>query len=103
MEERALARSLARSAEAHLARARGDPTAALGILERNDFTPPLERMAVSPFFAGSLDRYLRAELLRELNRPAEALSWYVSLSDGPDILFWAAAARRERELRANMR
>jgi tetratricopeptide (TPR) repeat protein len=97
-EDRDFARSLARSAAAHWARATGDFEGALEILEKNDFTPPLERIAVSPFFAGSLDRYLRAELLRELNRTEEALAWYRSLSEGPDILFWSAAAQRQREL-----
>jgi hypothetical protein len=97
-EGRGFARSLAGSVEAHAARSRGDFVGALQILERDDFTPPLEHIAVSPFFAGSLDRYLRGELLRELDRPAEALDWYRSLWDGPDILFWTVAAQRQREL-----
>jgi hypothetical protein len=59
---------------------------------------PLERIAGSPFFAQALDRYLRAEVLRELGRNEDALRWYASLSEGPDILFWAAAHQRQNEL-----
>jgi DNA-binding SARP family transcriptional activator/TolB-like protein len=99
-EGRELVTSLLRSVDAHRAWARGDAAEALRILEQQRATAPLERIALSPFFALSLDRYLRAEALRALGRPREALRWYSSLIDGPDILFWAPAQRRRREVLA---
>jgi tetratricopeptide (TPR) repeat protein len=35
----------------------------------------------SPFHAGVLERYLRADLLRELGRDEDALAWYASLGE----------------------
>jgi tetratricopeptide (TPR) repeat protein len=59
---------------------------------------PVERVALSPFFARALDRYLRAEILERLGREEEAMRWYRSLVEGPDLLFRAAAHHRLGEL-----
>jgi DNA-binding SARP family transcriptional activator len=102
-EGRGLVTSLLLSVEAHRAWTRGDAVEALRILEQQRTTAPLERIAFSPFFALSLDRYLRAEALRTLGRSREALRWYTTLTDGPDVLFWAPAQRRRQELLALIR
>jgi class 3 adenylate cyclase/tetratricopeptide (TPR) repeat protein len=94
--------SLRLSVEAHRAARAGDSARALRLLEGDRLKAPLERVALSPFFAQALDRYLRAELLTTLGRPEEALRWYASLSDGADLMFWAAAHRRQSELLTRM-
>lgn len=98
LEGREFVETLLVSVEAHRAAWRGDPAAALRMLQAEQFAAPLERVALSPFFARSPDRYLRAEALLALGRREEALRWYASLTDGPDILYWAAAHQRQGEL-----
>jgi tetratricopeptide (TPR) repeat protein len=90
------------SVAAHRAHRDGDPERALRLLDEVDLNAPVGRVSLSPFFARSLDRYLRAEALRALNRPQEALPWYASLSDGADLLFWAPAHERQGELHAQL-
>lgn len=90
--------SLANSVAAHRAWLNNDPATALRILEADAPRIPLERIALSPFFSRALDRHLRADALAALGRIDEALAWYASLTEGPDLLFWAPALRREAEL-----
>ena len=94
--------SLRRSVDAHEAARAGDSARALQLLEGDGLRAPLERIALSPFFAQALDRYLRAEVLASLGRHDEALRWFASLSDGSDLLFWAAAHRRQSDLLTRM-
>ena len=97
-EGREFGSSLLASVEAHRAARRGDLERALRLLDERPMHASLERIALSPFFARSLDRWLRAELHQRLGRHEEALRWYASLTDGPDILFWAPAHQRQADI-----
>jgi DNA-binding SARP family transcriptional activator/Flp pilus assembly protein TadD len=57
-------------------------------------------VGVVPFYAQGTERYLRAELLRELGRNEEALSWYGSFGQHSafDRVYLAPAHRRMGEL-----
>jgi tetratricopeptide (TPR) repeat protein len=76
-----LAQALALGVRALVVRSRGHPEAALQLLERIQAPARREEVSQSPFHAGVLERYLRADLLRELGRDEEALAWYASLGE----------------------
>jgi tetratricopeptide (TPR) repeat protein len=76
-----LAQALALGVRALVARSRGYPEAALQLLERIQAPARREEVSQSPFHAVALERYLRADLLRELGRDEEALAWYASLGE----------------------
>jgi tetratricopeptide (TPR) repeat protein len=97
-EGKELGAALFNSVAAERAARDGDREQALRLLDEVPLRAPLERIALSPFFARSLDRWRRAELLEALGRHDDALRWYRSLTDGPDLLFWAPAHRRQAEL-----
>jgi tetratricopeptide (TPR) repeat protein len=75
-----LARDLSLSLRAQAARARGDLEVALGLLEQVRGTGTVYNRAMgSPIRGRSYERYLRADLLRQLGRHEEALRWYAVL------------------------
>jgi tetratricopeptide (TPR) repeat protein len=76
-----LAQTLALGVRALVARSQGDPEAALRLLERIQRPARREEVSQSPFHAVALERYLRAELLRELGRDEESLAWHASLGE----------------------
>ena len=82
-EAEELARRLAGTLQASILWGRDDPASALRELEEL----PVEsqnRMGLvinSPFYSRVYERYLRAELLREVGREEEALRWYGSLEE----------------------
>ena len=90
--------ALSRSIEAHRAWRGRNAERTLQLLEGEELRAPLELIALSPFYAQALDRYLRAQASAAMNRPEEARRWYASLIDGPDLLFWSAAQRSLDEL-----
>jgi tetratricopeptide (TPR) repeat protein len=95
----ALTLALSQSVDAHLAHSQGDLARALTALEAIGYFPPFEFISVSPFYSRALDRWLRGEILRETDRPEEALDWYATLSDGwGEFLFAAPAHLRQAEI-----
>ena len=66
---------------------RGDPAAALAELERSRLKSPVRYYQYSPFYKELLERYVRAELLHELGRDADALRWTSSFGTGWGIDF----------------
>jgi len=80
-EDDNLAQVLALGVRAMVARSKGDPKSALQLLEQIRRPARREEVSQSPFHALALERYLRAELLRELGRDEEALVWYASLGE----------------------
>jgi tetratricopeptide (TPR) repeat protein len=98
-EER-LAETLALGMRALIARSQGHPEAALQLLERIRQPARREEVSQSPFHAVALERYLRADLLRELGRDEEALGWYASLGElSPfELVFLAPSHLRQAEI-----
>ncbi len=77
----ALVERMERTLHAHLRRLRGDPAGALAALE-GARTDVWYQLAVgSPVFAGTGERILRAELLAECGRPAEAVGWLEAIGE----------------------
>ncbi|MCI0434604.1 MAG: hypothetical protein L0271_13335 [Gemmatimonadetes bacterium] len=76
-----LAGDLARSLRAQLQRQAGDPARALATLEGARMETWYGQTLASPFYAQVLERFLRAELLVELNRETEALDWYAHIAE----------------------
>jgi serine/threonine-protein kinase len=75
-----LARDLALGVRARLAAVRGETETALGFLERAGMESRCTCIVLqSPFYMYTAERWLRAELLQQLERYEEALRWYDSL------------------------
>jgi tetratricopeptide (TPR) repeat protein len=81
--------------QAAIARAEGRPEDALRILERSHPRLWFQLTVASPFFSLASQRYLRAELLREVGRLEEAAGWYRSIAErSPYELIYAGPAQR---------
>jgi tetratricopeptide (TPR) repeat protein len=90
-----LARSLEVELRATIARAEGRPEEALTLLERSRPELWFQLTVASPFFSLASQRFLRAELLNEVGRTAEAVGWYASIAErSPYELIYAPPARR---------
>jgi serine/threonine protein kinase/tetratricopeptide (TPR) repeat protein len=76
-----LAASLARSVRAQVARDRGKPSEALGLLEQSHLATPYVQGVASPFISGTYDRFAHGGLLDSLGRFEEALRWYGSFGE----------------------
>jgi hypothetical protein len=98
--EGTLPRDLAQGVRGSIAAARGDDAAALAAFDAMPERSSLERIANSPFFALTLERWSRAELLRAAGRSAEAAGWYESIGEWrPDIPFVIVSLLRVGQLR----
>jgi hypothetical protein len=87
--------SLTVELQAAVARAQGAPSVALDILERSRPRLWFQLTVASPFFSLASQRYLRAELLREVGRLEEAAGWYRSMAErSPYEIIYADPARR---------
>jgi DNA-binding SARP family transcriptional activator len=90
-----LAGSLDVELRATIARAEGRPEEALTVLERSQPELWFQLTVASPFFSLASQRFLRAELLNEVGRTAEAAGWYASIAErSPYELIYAPPARR---------
>ena len=98
-EPRAIATGFAHSLRGHLLAARGRREEALAELERGRLVAN-EGFLDSPIGSQALDRWQRAELLRELGRDDDALRWYQTLSETSlsHQLYRAPAALRVAEI-----
>jgi DNA-binding SARP family transcriptional activator/tetratricopeptide (TPR) repeat protein len=90
-ERAAFGLELASSVRAHAAAARGDLAGAEALLRDLAPNAPTERIMISPFFARTPDRWLRATVARRRDDPEAALRWLGSLADGYDFLYAARA------------
>jgi hypothetical protein len=88
------------SVRASVAAADGKPDEALALLERPRAELWYQHTVTSPFFSRAYDRYLRAELLRECGRSAEALRWYATLGESSpyELVYLAPAHLRQGQL-----
>jgi len=100
----ALAADLALSLRAQAEHAAGRREEALALLEatRPERDVWYQLTIVSPFYARTLERYTRAELLRELGRHEEALGWYASIAERSpyELVYVAPAHLRQAEIHA---
>jgi DNA-binding SARP family transcriptional activator len=87
---------LERSLEAALHELKGDFEAALASLAGTREEVWFQLAVASPFYAGGLERWRRAELLARLGRQQEARGWFGSIAERSpwEIVFREAAARR---------
>jgi serine/threonine-protein kinase len=76
-----LVRNLTVELDAAIARARGRPKEALARLERARPELWFQLTVASPFFSLASQRFLRARLLEETGRTAEAAGWYRSMAE----------------------
>ena len=100
-----LARDLAYGVRARLAASRGDPAAALALLERMRMEARCTLIVMqSPFYSYTAERWLRAELLERLERDEEALRWYESLvqSSVYDLVYLAPASLHQGRIRERL-
>ncbi len=80
-DREALAADLALSVRAAGARERGDVEGAIALLDRARGEVCFYLTLWSPFYSQALERFVRAELLHEAGRPADAVAWYRSFAD----------------------
>jgi DNA-binding SARP family transcriptional activator len=94
-----LGRDLALTLRAELAHRRGSPEQALALLNARSRAPSLGA-ATTVLGSGAYERYLRADLLRELGRLDEARAWYESMGQTavPELPFLGPAELRLAQL-----
>lgn len=95
-----LAKNLALGIRAQTARWQGRREAALELLAQIRPTARREEVSQSPIYALTLERYLRADLLRELGRGEEALAWYASMAQlsSFELVFLGPSHMRRAEI-----
>jgi DNA-binding SARP family transcriptional activator len=97
-ERRAVTAAWATSIRARIAAREGRTADAVPQLASARADVPLELIAISPFFSRSFDRYALGELLRELGRDEEALTWFQTLTEGHELMMVAPAHLRMAEI-----
>jgi hypothetical protein len=95
----ALLQHLGRTLDAEILRARGDGAAALAVLEQGRLDVWFQYAVASPFYAGTFERFLRAELLAAAGRLPEALRWWGAIAERSpfELPFLAPAFRCEAD------
>jgi DNA-binding SARP family transcriptional activator len=89
--------SLRRGLAASLTRSERGAPEALAVLGRPSAELWYQATVISPFLSLAHERFLRAELLHETGRDAEALGWYGSIAErSPFELAYAAPAQLRR-------
>lgn len=89
--------NLVRSIEARLAQIDGRPAEALAHLRGMHTDLWFQLTVASPFYGQAHDRFLCADVLRELGRDEEALGWYGAVAErSPFELVYAAPAHLRR-------
>ena len=93
-----LVQHLGRALHAEILRAKGDVAGALAVLEQGQHDVWFQYAVASPFYAGTFERFLRAELLEAAGRLPEALRWWASIAERIpfELPFLAPALRRQR-------
>jgi serine/threonine-protein kinase len=95
-----LPEDLAFGVMAYVAMLRGESAAGLEQLERAQMQSFYQNAFQSPFYSGSLQRYLRAMLLEDVGRLDDALRWYGSFEQVSmyDLVFLAPSQLRRAEI-----
>jgi len=94
-----LAAHLLRGARARILRAEGRPADALSELESARSESWFQLTVASPFFSQAFERFMRAELLQELGREADAERWFASMAERSpyELIYGGQGGRRQRE------
>ena len=92
----ALLEHLGRTLHAELLLARGLEVEALAVLEQQRLDVWFQYAVSSPFYAGTFERFLRADLLSRAGRIPEAISWWESIAERTpfELPFQAPSLRR---------
>jgi tetratricopeptide (TPR) repeat protein len=77
----ALLEHLGRTLHAELLLARGLEAEALAVLEQGRLDVWFQYAVASPFYAGTFERFLRADLLTRAGRVPEAIRWWESIAE----------------------
>ena len=95
----ALLQHLGRTLDAEILRARGDTAAALAVLEQGRLDVWFQFAVASPFYAGTFERFLRADLLAAAGRVPEALRWWGAIAERSpfELPYLAPALRRQAD------
>lgn len=95
-----LAEQLARTLDAETLRLLGRPADALAALERLRTDVWFQFAVGSPFYAGTYQRFLRAELLEDLGRPDESSRWWRTIAQRSpyEVIFEREATARADRL-----
>ena len=95
----ALLQHLSRTLDAEILNARGDPAAALAVLEQGRLDVWFQFAVASTFYAGTFERFLRAELLWAAGRVPEALRWWGAIAQRSpfELPFLAPSLRRQAD------
>jgi tRNA A-37 threonylcarbamoyl transferase component Bud32/TolB-like protein len=95
-----LALELAHGLRAQVALAKGQPDSGLAALEADRIEGWYELTFVSPFYSGAMERFTRAELLRQKGRGEEALGWYHGLGENTmqELVFLGPATLAEARI-----
>ncbi len=95
----ALLEHLGRTLHAELLLARGLASDALAVLEQGRLDVWFQYAVSSPFYAGTFERYLRADLLARAGRVPEAIRWWESIAERTpfELPFQAPSLRRIAE------
>lgn len=98
----ALVANLARGLEARIAAGEGRPEDAIRALEAARPELWFQLTVASPFFSLASERWLRAELLREVGRTEEAAGWYGAIAERSpyELVYAGPAGRRLAEIGA---
>lgn len=76
----------------------GEDSVAVGLLRSAKADVPLWLISISPFFSRSFDRFALGELLRRLDSPDQALTWFRTLTDGHELALVAPAYLQMAEI-----
>jgi hypothetical protein len=99
-----LARELAQGLRAQSALANGRSDSALAALEALRIEGWYELTFVSPFYSGAMERFTRAELLREKGRGEEALGWHRGLGQNTtqELVFLGPATLAQARIQRSL-
>lgn len=98
-----LVEQLVRTLDAAILRAEDRWAEALAVLERLQHDVWFQFAVGSPFFAGGMTRFLRADLLETAGRTAEAIGWWETMAQRSPYELVFATAARDRAAAARLR
>jgi serine/threonine protein kinase/Flp pilus assembly protein TadD len=104
VSESRLVEDLAHGLRAQVAWKQGRPKEALSEFEQAQMKNRVDKIVWTSFYKQSLERFLRAELLYEMNRNEEAIGWYSSFGQswGYEYIYFAPSHLRRGQIYERM-